>query len=141
MKDWEKIRKYLDLARKQRKWWNLKVTKIPTEAVALGTQPKGLKRFIEVGRIMRSVLDTWRDLLSLRPLWVTTSLHRCEKITTSVIIIIITIKRRRWRWRRSNHIKARIVKTQEKSKCRLCGNSQNDRSHFKRMQQISTEGV
>ena len=42
---------------------------------------------------------------------------------------------------RTNHIKARIDKTQQNSKCRLCGNRQNDQSHDKRMQQICTEGV
>ena len=39
---------------------------------------------------------------------------------------------------RTNHIKARINKTQQNSKCRLCGDYQSDN---KRMQQISTEGV
>ena len=42
---------------------------------------------------------------------------------------------------RTNHIKARIDKTQQNSKCRLCGDRRNDQSHYKRMQQISTEGV
>ena len=42
---------------------------------------------------------------------------------------------------RTNHIKARIDKTQQNSKCRLCGDRRNDQSHNKQMQQISTEGV
>ena len=43
---------------------------------------------------------------------------------------------------RTNHINARIDKTQLNSKCRLCGDRErNDQSHNKRMQQISTEGV
>ena len=42
---------------------------------------------------------------------------------------------------RTNHIKARIDKTQQNSKCRLCGDGRNDQSHYTRMQQISTEGV
>ena len=42
---------------------------------------------------------------------------------------------------RTNHIKARIDKTQQNSKCRLCGERRYDQSHYKRMQQISTEGV
>ena len=42
---------------------------------------------------------------------------------------------------RTNHIKARIDKTQQNSKCRLCGDRRNDQSHNKRMQQISTEAV
>ena len=42
---------------------------------------------------------------------------------------------------RTNHIKARIDKTQQNSKCRLCGDRRNDQSHNQRMQQISTEGL
>ena len=42
---------------------------------------------------------------------------------------------------RTNHIKARIDKTQQNSKCRLCGDRWNHQSHSKRMQQIGTEGV
>ena len=34
----------------------------------------------------------------------------------------------------SNHIKARIDKTQPNSKCRLCGDRRNDQSHNKQMQ-------
>ena len=41
---------------------------------------------------------------------------------------------------RTNHIKARIDKTQENSKCKLCGD-RNHQSHNKRMQQTGTEGV
>ena len=40
---------------------------------------------------------------------------------------------------RTNHIKARIDKTQQNSKCRLCGD--RDETINKRMAQISTEGV
>ena len=40
---------------------------------------------------------------------------------------------------RTNHIKARIDKTQQNSKYRLCGERRNDQSHNKQMQQISTE--
>ena len=42
---------------------------------------------------------------------------------------------------RTNHIKARIDKTQQNSKCRLCGDRDETINHNKRMQQISTEGV
>ncbi len=43
---------------------------------------------------------------------------------------------------RTNHIKARIDKTQQNSECRLCGDrDEKDQSHYKRMQQISTEEV
>ena len=42
---------------------------------------------------------------------------------------------------RTNHIKARIDKTQQNSKCRLSGDRWNYQSHNKRMQKIGTEGV
>ena len=42
---------------------------------------------------------------------------------------------------RTNHIKARIDKTLQNSKCRLCGDRRNDQSHNKRMQKICTEKV
>ena len=42
--------------------------------------------------------------------------------------------------KKTNLIKARIDKAQQNSS-RLCGYSQNDQSHSKRMQQISTERV
>ena len=42
---------------------------------------------------------------------------------------------------RANHIKARIDKTKQNSKCRLCGDRRNDQLHNKQWQQISTEGV
>ena len=42
----------------------------------------------------------------------------------------------------TNYIKARIDKTQQNSKCRLCGGQRwNDQSYNKRMQQISKERV
>ena len=42
---------------------------------------------------------------------------------------------------RTNHIKARIDKTQQNSKCRLCSDRDETITHNKRMQQIGTEGV
>ena len=36
---------------------------------------------------------------------------------------------------KTNHIRARTDKTQQNSKCRLCGDSQNDQSHNKQMLQ------
>ena len=42
---------------------------------------------------------------------------------------------------RTNHIKARIDKTQQNSECRLCGDRDETINHNKRMLQISTEGV
>ena len=40
-----------------------------------------------------------------------------------------------------NHIKARIDKTQQNSKCRLCGVWDETINHNKRIQKIGTEGV
>ena len=42
---------------------------------------------------------------------------------------------------RTNHIKVKIDKTQQNSKCRLCGDRDETINHNKRMQQICTEGV
>ena len=43
---------------------------------------------------------------------------------------------------RTNHIKPRIDKTQQNSKCRLCGDrDEASKSYNKRLQQISTAGV
>ena len=39
---------------------------------------------------------------------------------------------------RTNHIKARIDKMQQNSKCRQCSDRRNDQSHNKRMKKIST---
>ena len=80
MKESEKIDKYLDLARELRKLWNMMATVVPMEVGALGTIPKGLAKPLEIrGRIettqttelrttgiLRRVLETRRDLLSLR---------------------------------------------------------------------------
>ena len=41
---------------------------------------------------------------------------------------------------RTNHMKARIVKTQQNSRCRLCSDRDETINH-KRMHQISTERV
>ena len=83
--------KYLDLARELKKIWNMKVTIIPIVIGAFGTANKGLLKGLEdleVGgrveaiqttallrttRILRRVLDTWEDLLSLNLQWRTIS--------------------------------------------------------------------
>ena len=84
LKESEKKDKYLDLARELKKLWNMKVTIVPIVIGALGTITKrllkGLKD-LEVGgrvetiqttallrtaRILRRVLETWGDLLSLK---------------------------------------------------------------------------
>ena len=85
MKECEKKDKYIDLARELKKLWNMRVTIIPIVIGAFGTVTKGLlKRLedLEVGgqvetiqmtallrtaRILRRVLETWGDLLSLTP--------------------------------------------------------------------------
>ena len=84
LKEREKKDKYLDLARELKKLWNMKVTIVPIVIGALGTISKGLLKGLqdlEVGgrvdtiqmtallrtaRILRRVLKTWEDLLSLR---------------------------------------------------------------------------
>ena len=77
--------KYLDLARELKKLWNMKVTIISSMISAFGTVTKGLLKGLkdlEVGggvetiqtiallrtaRILRRVLETWGDLLLLKP--------------------------------------------------------------------------
>ena len=79
--------KYLDLARELKKLWNMKVTIIPILIGAFGTVTYGLLKGpedLEVGdrvetiqttallktaRMLRSVLETWEDLLSLNIQW------------------------------------------------------------------------
>ena len=76
----------------------MKVTIVPIGIGALGTITKGLLKGLEdleVGgrvetiqmtallrtvRILRRVLETWGDLLSLDPQWKTISLRLCEKL-------------------------------------------------------------
>ena len=76
--------KYLDLARELKKLWNMKVTLVPIVIGALGTITKGLLKGLEdleiggrvetiqttallrTARILRRVLETWGDLLSLK---------------------------------------------------------------------------
>ena len=80
--------KYLDVARELKKLWNMKVTIVP---IALGTVTKGLLKGLEdlevggrvetiqttallrTARILRQVLETWGDLLSLKLQWKTIS--------------------------------------------------------------------
>ena len=83
--------KYLDLAREQKKLWNMKVAVIPIVIHALGMVFKGLLRRLEElatggcgktiqttvllrsTRILRRGLETWRNLLSFRLQWKTIS--------------------------------------------------------------------
>ena len=90
--------KYLDLARELKELWNMKVTIIPIVIGAFGTVSKGLLKGLEdlevddrvetiqttallkTARILRRVLETWGDLLSLKLQWKTISLRWCEKL-------------------------------------------------------------
>ena len=91
LKECEKKDKYLDLARELKKLWNMKVTIVPIVIGAFGTITKGLLKGLEdfkvsgrvetiqmtallrTTRILRRVLDTWGDLLSLKLQWKTIS--------------------------------------------------------------------
>ena len=91
LRESEKKDKYLDLARELKKLWNIKVTIVPIVIGTLGTITKGLlkgREDLEVGRrvetiqttaslrttrILRRVLETWGDLLSLSLQWKTIS--------------------------------------------------------------------
>ena len=91
LKESEKKDKYLDLARELKKLWNMKVTIVPIVIGALGTITKGLLKglkdlevgervetiqttaLIRTARILRRVLETWGDLLSLKLRWKTIS--------------------------------------------------------------------
>ena len=76
--------KYLDLPRELKKVWNMNVTIVPIVIGTLGTITKGLlkgledfevggwvetiqtKALLRTARILRRVMETWRDLLSLK---------------------------------------------------------------------------
>ena len=84
LKESEKKDKYLDLARELKKLWNMKVMIVPIVIGALGTITKGLLKGLEdleiggqtetiqttallrTARILRPVLETLEDLLSLK---------------------------------------------------------------------------
>ena len=94
----EKKDKYLDLARELKKLWNMKVTIVPIVIAALSTITKGLLKGLEElefgGRvepiqtrallrtawILRRVLETWGDMLSLKLLWKTISWRGYENL-------------------------------------------------------------
>ena len=105
LKECEEKDKYFDLARELKKLWNMKVTIIPIVIGAFGTVTKGLLKGLEdlevgsrgetiqttalliTARILRRVLETWEDLLSLNLQWNTLSLRWCEKLEWVMIII------------------------------------------------------
>ena len=84
LKECEKKDKYLDLARELKQLWNMKVTIVPIVIGTFGTITKGLLKGLEdlevggwvetiqmtallrTARILRRVLETWGDLLSLK---------------------------------------------------------------------------
>ena len=98
MKECEKKDKYLNLARELKKLWNMQVTIIPIVIGAFVTVTKGLLKGLEdlevgvqvktiqrtallrTARILRKVLETWGDLLSLRLQWKTIGYRWCEKL-------------------------------------------------------------
>ena len=91
LKESAKKDKYLDLARELKKLWNMKMMIVPIMIGAYGTITKGLLKGLEdlkvggqvetiqmtallrTARILRRVLETWGDLLSLKLLWKTIS--------------------------------------------------------------------
>ena len=91
LKECAKKDKYLDLARELKKTVEHEMTIVPIVMAALGTITKGLLKGLqdlEVGgwvetiqmtalmrtaRILRRILETWRDLLSLKLQWKTIS--------------------------------------------------------------------
>ena len=101
LKECEKRDKYLDLARELKKLWNMKVTIIPIVIGAFGTVTKGLLKGLEdlevgdrvetiqttallkMARMLRRVLETWGDLLSLNLQWKTIGLSWFEKTLVS----------------------------------------------------------
>ena len=93
LRESKKKDKYVDLARELKKLWNMQVTVIAIVIVteALGTVTKGMVKepedveirervetiqtiaLLRLARILRRVLETWRDLLSHRLQWKTIS--------------------------------------------------------------------
>ena len=91
LKEREKNDNYLGRARELKKKWNMKVTFIPIVIGAFGVVTKSLIKGLEdmeitglvetiqttallrSARILRSVLETWGDLLSLKFQWKTIS--------------------------------------------------------------------
>ena len=89
LKELVKKDKYIDLARELKKLWNIKVMIVQNVIGDFGTVTEGLlkgQKDLEVGRgvetihttvllktarILRRVLETWEDLLSLKLKWKT----------------------------------------------------------------------
>ena len=91
LKECKKKNKYLDLARELKKLWNTKVRIVQIAIGAFGTVTKGLLKDLEdlevswrvetiqttallkTSRILRRILETWGNLLSLKFQWKTIS--------------------------------------------------------------------
>ena len=91
LKECERKDKYLNLARELKRLWNMWVTIVPIVIGAFGTVTKGLLKGLEdlevdgrvetvqtttlfrTARILRRVLETWGDFLSLKLHWKTIS--------------------------------------------------------------------
>ena len=97
LKEYEKRKKYFDLARELKKLWTMKLMIIPIVIGAFDTVTKELLKGLEdlevggrvetiqttllrTARILRRVLETWGDVLSLKLQWKTISWHWCEKL-------------------------------------------------------------
>ena len=98
LRECEKKDKYLDLARELKKLWNMKVSIVPIVIGTFGTVTEGVLKGLEdfeVGgrvetiqttallkttRILRRVLETWGDLLSLKLQWKTITVSWCEEL-------------------------------------------------------------
>ena len=88
IKESEKIEKYLDLAWEWKKLWNMKVSVILIVIGALwkktGRIERGRIKTIQIiallrqARILRRVLEPWRDHLSLRFQWKTTGMKNWQ---------------------------------------------------------------
>ena len=114
----------------------MKVTIIPIVIGVLGTVTKGLVKelkdcdrrgrvetiqttaLLRLARILRRVLETWGDLLSVKLQWKTISVSRCEKLS------------------RSNHNKQQ--KRENLLSCKFCrsGRPQNENEREKKRQKI-----
>ena len=98
LKECEKKDKYPDLARELKNLWNMKVTILPIVIGAFGSVTKGLLKGLEdlkvggrvetiqttalmkTASILRRVLETWGNLLSLNLQWKSVSWCWCEKL-------------------------------------------------------------
>ena len=106
LKECENRDNYLGLARELKKLWDMKVIILSIVIGAFGTVTKGLVQKLEdleimgrvetvqttallrSARILRRVLGTWVNLLSLKLLWKTINWLWCEYLSRSKMIII-----------------------------------------------------